>query len=396
MPRVRRALVWAMSPWRTGGRFSAVSSWMTASAMSPSTAASRASPVQRVGDDGLSAEAGEQRPVARAAGEAVDVVAARHERPVQGTPMVPVDPATKTFILPPHSSPPPSRGKLSVQQRLWSLPWARIRAAWVATAATIRAAGAISWIKPTDWPAYRAMASSSPVMPSMGICPHSATGGGHGGRWPPPCPPLDGLGWRAAGRLPGINCGVADRPVRHVRPAAVEAAGIECGRGGGRQHSVAVQVVGSRLGGGQEPGAQPAGLGAQGQHGGQPPPVADAAGGDHQHQLGRVDHGGHQRHRGHLAPAHTAHPARRPRPRRQPTGQAPCGCRIFGYVMRPAHTHGSAHRVDLAAQPSQPTRRQLTRQARVAAPVPSHDADGARCSGRRTRPASTPDADVRR
>ncbi len=37
--------------------------------------------------------------------------------------------------------------------------------------------------------------------------------------------------------------------------------------------------------------------------------------------------------------------------------------------MRPAHTHGSAHQVDLAARPSQPARRQLIHQPPVAAPV---------------------------
>jgi hypothetical protein len=48
----------------------------------------------------------------------------------------------------------------------------------------------------------------------------------------------------------------------------------------------------------------------------------------------------------------------------------PFGCQLFGHLMRPAHTHGVTHQVDLAAQPSQPARRQLTRQTRVAVPVP--------------------------
>jgi hypothetical protein len=47
----------------------------------------------------------EQRPAARATGEAVDLVAARHQHPHQGNPDGAVHPATKTFILPPHSSP---------------------------------------------------------------------------------------------------------------------------------------------------------------------------------------------------------------------------------------------------------------------------------------------------
>jgi hypothetical protein len=31
-----------------------------------------------------------------------------------------------------------------------------------------------------------------------------------------------------------------------------------------------------------------------------------------------------------------------------------CGCQIFGHLMRPAHTHGSAHRVDLVARRLEP------------------------------------------
>ena len=30
-----------------------------------------------------------------------------------------------------------------------------------------------------------------------------------------------------------------------------------------------------------------------------------------------------------------------------------CGCQIFGHLRRPAHIHGSAHRVDLVGQPFQ-------------------------------------------
>jgi hypothetical protein len=73
-----------------------------------------------------------------------------------------------------------------------------------------------------------------------------------------------------------------------------------------------------------------------------------------------------------------------------------CGCQLFGHLMRPARTHGSAHQVDLGARPSQPTRPQPIRQARVAAPAPRHDADGARCNARRTRPTPTPAVGVRR
>ena len=64
--------------------------------------------------------------------------------------------------------------------------------------------------------------------------------------------------------------------------------------------------------------------------------------------------------------------------------------------MRPAHTHGSAHRVDLVARPSQPARRQLIRRTPAEAPGPRHGVDGGRCHGRCTRPAPTPAADVPR
>jgi hypothetical protein len=66
-----------------------------------------------------------------------------------------------------------------------------------------------------------------------------------------------------------------------------------------------------------------------------------------------------------------------------------CGCWFFGHLMRPAPTHRSAHRVDLAGRPSQPAGRQRIRQARVVAPVPRQDADGERCRDRRTQPAPT-------
>jgi hypothetical protein len=75
---------------------------------------------------------------------------------------------------------------------------------------------------------------------------------------------------------------------------------------------------------------------------------------------------------------------------------SPCGCRLFGHITRPAHTHGSAHRVDPAAQLSQPTRRQLIRQARVAVPVPKRGAGGARCNGRQTLSTATAAAGLRR
>src|SRR6266508_3840628 len=35
-----------------------------------------------------------------------------------------------------------------------------------------------------------------------------------------------------------------------------------------------------------------------------------------------------------------------------------CGCQLFRHLMRPAHTHGSAHRIDLAARRSQPAWKQ--------------------------------------
>jgi hypothetical protein len=74
----------------------------------------------------------------------------------------------------------------------------------------------------------------------------------------------------------------------------------------------------------------------------------------------------------------------------------PVGASYSVQVMRPAHTHGSAHRVDLVARPSQPARRQLIRRTPAEAPGPRHGVDGGRCNGRCTRPAPTPAADVRR
>jgi hypothetical protein len=73
--------------------------------------------VHRVGDDRLSAQAGEQLPLAWVPGKPVQVVAAFHQRPDQRTPMVPVAPATNTFILSPdfripgtgHPATPPLR-----------------------------------------------------------------------------------------------------------------------------------------------------------------------------------------------------------------------------------------------------------------------------------------------
>lgn len=46
--------------------------------------------------------------------------------------------------------------------------------------------------------------------------------------------------------------------------------------------------------------------------------------------------------------------------------------------------------------PSQPTGRQLIRPARAVAPLPKHDADDARCNGRRPRPTPAATADLRR
>jgi hypothetical protein len=58
---------------------------------------------------------------------------------------------------------------------------------------------------------------------------------------------------------------------------------------------------------------------------------------------------------------------------------SPCEYQFFGHLMRPAHTHESAHRVDLAARPSPPARRQLVRRVQVAMPAARHGADGGRC-----------------
>jgi hypothetical protein len=46
-----------------------------------------------------------------------------------------------------------------------------------------------------------------------------------------------------------------------------------------------------------------------------------------------------------------------------------CGCQLFGPLMRPAHTHGSAHRGDLVARSSPAAPRQLARRAQGAAPA---------------------------
>jgi hypothetical protein len=42
-----------------------------------------------------------------------------------------------------------------------------------------------------------------------------------------------------------------------------------------------------------------------------------------------------------------------------------CGCRLFGHIMRPAHTHGSAHRVDRVGRRLQPAGQQVVRQGRA-------------------------------
>ena len=62
----------------------------------------------------------------------------------------------------------------------------------------------------------------------------------------------------------------------------------------------------------------------------------------------------------------------------------------------PAQTHGSAHRVDLAARPSQPPRPPLARPTRAAATAPRRRADDARCNGRHIRPAPTAAAGIPR
>jgi hypothetical protein len=64
--------------------------------------------------------------------------------------------------------------------------------------------------------------------------------------------------------------------------------------------------------------------------------------------------------------------------------------------MRPAHTRGSAHRVDLLVRRLQMVRWQVVQRARVVGPAPRRGADGGRCSDRRTRPAQPAAAGTRR
>ena len=66
------------------------------------------------------------------------------------------------------------------------------------------------------------------------------------------------------------------------------------------------------------------------------------------------------------------------------------------HLMRPAHTHGSAHRVDLVVGSSESSGRQVVRRARAVVPAPRRGAGGGRCSGQRTRPAPTAAAGIPR
>ena len=65
------------------------------------------------------------------------------------------------------------------------------------------------------------------------------------------------------------------------------------------------------------------------------------------------------------------------------------GASYWVQVMRPARTHGSAHRGDLVARSSQAAPGQRARWARAAAPAPRRGAGGGRCNGRHTRPVPT-------
>ena len=109
-------------------------------------------------------------------------------------------------------------------------------------------------------------------------------------------------GRRVPRRLPRIQRGVADRPVRGIRPSAVEAAGVHRVLRPSVDHPLAVHLMRGRLRSGQESGAQPPRLRTEGQHGGKGPPVPDATGGDDRHRPHRVHDGGHQRHGGDLTP----------------------------------------------------------------------------------------------
>ena len=64
----------------------------------------------------------------------------------------------------------------------------------------------------------------------------------------------------------------------------------------------------------------------------------------------------------------------------------PVGAGYVGHLMRPAHTHGSALRVDLVVGPSVSSGRQVVGRARAVVPAPRRGAGGDRCNGQRTRP----------
>jgi hypothetical protein len=91
-----------------------------------------------------------------------------------------------------------------------------------------------------------------------------------------------------------------------------------------------------------------------------------------------------------------------PRPADQVRGHAsdaappPCGCQLFGHLMRPARTRGSARQGDLAVRRSHPARRQVVGRVRAVGPAPRSGLDGEGCSGWRTRPTPTAAVGLRR
>ena len=112
------------------------------------------------------------------------------------------------------------------------------------------------------------------------------------------------LGERGAARgLPRVGGRVAQRAVRGVGPPDRVQVGVPLRIGLYRRYQAApVVLVDRHLLGQQEPGAQPRGLGAQGEHRRDPASVSDPAGRDHRHRRHRVHHGGHQRQRPDVPP----------------------------------------------------------------------------------------------
>jgi hypothetical protein len=71
----------------------------------------------------------------------------------------------------------------------------------------------------------------------------------------------------------------------------------------------------------------------------------------------------------------------------------PVGASYWVHIMRPVHTHGSTHRVDLVVRPSQPVPGQPARRAQAVVPAPKARCGRAGWNGRRARPAPTAAAD---